>query len=281
MQDAVHAVKRAAIAVVVGLVLGLAPGAPARAGTDVPSPAAGDGAPVLSLPSPVGPLTYTPGRGARLGDTNLTLGGYSNLNLTRDDGGPALLSLDDLSLFVIWDPHPRVHLFSELEFEDLVQVDDHGRGGTNNWSFNAERLFGDVTLTDELSVRVGKFLTPVGRWNVIHAQPLVWTTSRPLATLLPFDPHTTGAMLSGWIPSPGGGLTYAAYGQFADQFDPSVEPQLASRSGGARLEYTAWSGWSVGASYLAFSPDQPGRPRGCRGRTSSASTPSCATGPSR
>jgi hypothetical protein len=210
MQDAVHAVKRAAIAVVVSLALGLAPGAPARAGADVSSPATGDGVPVLSVPSPVGPLTYTPGRGARLGDTNLTLGGYSNLNLTRDDGGPALLSLDDLSLFVIWDPHPRIHLFSELEFEDLVQVDDHGRGGTNNWSFNAERLFADVTLTDELSVRVGKFLTPVGRWNVIHAQPLVWTTTRPLATLLPFDPHTTGAMLSGWIAALGGGLSYAA-----------------------------------------------------------------------
>jgi hypothetical protein len=258
MQDAVHAVKRTAIALIVVLALGLGRGTPTCADTDVSSPATGDVVPVLSVPSPVGPITYTPGRGARLGDTNLTLGGYSNLNLTRDDGGPALLSLDDLSLFVIWDPHPRVHLFSELEFEDLVQVDDHGRGGTNNWSFNAERLFGDVTLTDELNVRVGKFLTPVGRWNVIHAQPLVWTTSRPLATLLPFDPHTTGAMLWGWIPTSGGGLSYTAYGQFADQLDPSVEPQLASRSGGGRLEYTARSGQSVGVSYLSFLPDQPG-----------------------
>ena len=133
---------------------------------------------MLDLPSPIGRLTYTPGRGVHVGDTGVTLGGYSNLNLSRDDGGPGLLSLDDLSLFFVWDPHPRFHLFSELEFEDLVQVDDHGHVATDVWTFTAERLFADVALTDRLSLRVGKFLTPVGRWNVIHAQPLVWTTTR-------------------------------------------------------------------------------------------------------
>ena len=201
-----------------------------------------------------GRLTYTPGRGARLGDTGLTLGGYSNANLTREQDAPWQLGLDDLSFFVIWDPTARIHLFSELEFEDLLQIDGHGRGGTDNWNFTAERLYGDFTLTDALGVRIGKFLTPVGRWNVIHAQPLVWTTSRPLATLLPFDPHTTGAMLFGSLGAARGALGYALYGQCVNQLDPSVEPQTAERSVGARLDYTAWGGWSVGASYVAFSP---------------------------
>jgi hypothetical protein len=216
----------------------------------VPNP---DGeAPILTLPSPLGPITYTPGRGAHCGNTGLTLGGYSSVNLTRDDGGPARLDLTTASLFVIWDPLPRLHLFSELEFEHLLQVDDHGHGGTNGWAFNAERLYGDLTLSDRLSVRLGKFLTPVGRWNVIHAPPLVWTTSRPLATLLPFDPHTTGAMLSGTVTAPRGGLTYSLYGQLTDQLDRRLEPQLADRDAGGRLEYAAWNGWSVGASYLGF-----------------------------
>jgi len=259
MQDALHVVKQAALTVVCAVALVLAALVPAAAGADVADPTGTDETPVLSLPSPIGPLTYTPGRGARFGDTRFTLGGYSNVNLTREHGAPALLSLDDLSFFAIWDPHPRVHFFSELEFEDLLQVDGHGRGGTNNWNFTAERLFGDFALTDQLAVRVGKFLTPVGRWNVIHAQPLVWTTSRPLATILPFDPHTTGAMLTGWAGAPGGTVTYAAYGQVVNQLDPSVEPQLAHRSAGARLEYTAWGAWSVGASYSTFSPDEPRR----------------------
>jgi hypothetical protein len=209
-------------------------------------------APVVSIASPVGELSYTPGRGARLGDTGLTLGGYSNLNVTRNEGGPALLSLDDVSLFVGWDPTPRFHLFSELEFEDLVEVDDHGRGGTNGWTFTAERLYGDLLVSDSLVFRLGKFLTPVGRWNVIHAQPLVWTTSRPLATTLPFDPHTTGAMLSGTVAGRAGTVDYTAFGQFTNALDPAPEPQLQDRAGGARLEYTAPAGWSVGGTYLAF-----------------------------
>jgi hypothetical protein len=206
--------------------------------------------PVFELPSPVGTMGYTPGRGLRVGETGLTLGGYTNLNLTRPDGGPATFSLDDLSFFVTWDPTPRIHLFSELELEDLVDVDDQGHRGS--YTYTTERLYGDLELSDSLGLRVGKFLTPVGRWNVIHAQPLVWTTSRPLVTEVPFDPHTTGAMLSGSLFRDQSGLTWAVYGQATDQFDRAPTAQPADRSGGGRLEYTAGGGWSVGGSYLAF-----------------------------
>lgn len=260
MRDACQAVKRAARTVGLALILPLLAWAPAHAGGDDPYALAPttDQRALVSWPSPIGPFTYTPGRGLRLGNTGFTLGGYTNVNLTRDEGGPGRLGLDDLSFFAIWHPHPRVHFFSELEFENLLAIDTRGRGGTNGWYYNTERLFGDLLLSDQVALRLGKFLTPVGRWNVIHAQPLVWTTSRPLATRLPFGPHTTGALLSGWLDAPKGTLTGAMYGQFVDQLDPSVEAQMANRSCGARLEYGAWSGWSIAASYLAFSPDAPG-----------------------
>jgi len=213
------------------------------------SGAPGGELPIGSLPSPVGAIAYTPGRGLRVGDTGLVLGGYTNLNLTRDEGGPVRFSVDDLSLFVSWHPVARLHLFSELELEDLVDIDSHG--GHSPSTFTAERLYGDLAVSDQLGVRVGKFLTPVGRWNVIHAQPLVWTTSRPLVTEVPFDPHTTGAMLFGLLFPAAGGVSWSLYGQFTDQFDPVPVPQPARRSGGARLDYAAPGGWSVGASYLA------------------------------
>jgi hypothetical protein len=173
--------------------LALAVGAAAAASPQLPYSVAESSETSLAQSSPIGALTYTQGRGLHVGDTGFTLGGYSNVNLLRDEGHRAALKLDDLSFFVIWDLTPRLHLFSELELEDLVAVDDHGQGGTNNHVFIVERLHGDVNLSDQINIRLGKFLTPVGRWNVIHAQPLVWTTSRPLATLLPFDPHITGA----------------------------------------------------------------------------------------
>ncbi len=208
---------------------------------------------LFSLSSPAGPIAYTPGRGLHVGDTGLTLGGYSSINLERPEGGPARLTLDDLSVFIIWDPSPRFHFFSEQEFEDLLEVDDHGRGGTVNYTHSVERLYGDFTAADAFTVRVGQFLTPVGRWNVIHAQPLVWTTSRPLATLVPFAPQTTGAMVFGSFFPRTGSLTYSLYGQFVNTLDAEPEaPQAADRSAGARLEYWSDTGGSVGASYYGF-----------------------------
>src|SRR5207245_5349163 len=88
--------------------------------------------------------------------------------------------------------------------------------------------------------------------NLIHARPLVWTTSRPLVTELPFDRFTTGAMLFGSRFPGTGTLTYSLYGQFTDQFDAEPEPQAVDRSVGGRLEYASLGGWSVGGSYLSF-----------------------------
>jgi hypothetical protein len=259
MQETRHSVKnppcefaRAAVLGTAIFLLSLAPAPAAEPQAPLPQ-AELPGTAILLLPSPVGPLAYTPGRGLRVGETRVTIGGYTNINLIRDEGGPANLKWDDLSLFTIWDPLPRLHLFSELEFEDIVQVDDHGRGGTVDHVFTVERLYGDVAASEYLNVRFGKFLTPVGRWNVIHAQPLVWTTSRPLVTLLPFDTHVTGAMLFGTLLPQTSAFTYSVYGQFLNEFERLPEEQQADRSAGLRLEYGVREGWACGASYQSFS----------------------------
>lgn len=199
--------------------------------------------------SPVGEVRYAPGRGLQLPDAGVMLGGYSNLNLVRDEGRPAQLGMDDLSVLVTVDPTPRLRIFSEIEFEDLFQVDDTGAAGNPEWRFTAERLYADVSASDALNLRVGKFLTPVGEWNVIHAQPLVWTTSRPLATELPFDPHTTGVMVYGTFFPASGLVSYALYGQPTNAFDRVPAPSPADRGAGGRLAFTGADGWTVGTSY--------------------------------
>lgn len=247
-----HQVGRCVLIVAAALLVGF--GAPAAATEPVaplPVPESGEVA-VYSVASPGGNLDYTPGRGLRVGNTGLTLGGYADAFLNRNEGGPADLGVDDLSVFVIWDPIPRFHFFSELEGEDLVHVDDHGHGGTNESTFLAERLYGDLIGSDRVALRLGKFLTPVGRWNVIHAQPLVWTTSRPLTTLLPFDAHSTGAMVFGSVLPDDSTLSYSVYGQFVNSLDPQADqPHPSDRSAGLRLAYDPSTNWSLGASYLA------------------------------
>src|SRR4051812_42614122 len=171
------------------------------------------------------------------------------------EAGRPSAELDVLSFFVIWDPHPRLHVFSELEYKDALQIDQHGHlSGAEN-SLTADRLFADVRITDLLNVRAGIFRTPVGRWNVIHASPLVWTTEQPLTTERPFDPNVNGVMLFGSLFPRGGVLTYSLYDQYAPPLEGDPEFRPAQHSAGARLEYTADAGWSVGASYLAARRD--------------------------
>ena len=207
--------------------------------------------PLLALDTPVGVLAYAPGRGLRVGDTGLWLGGYAAADAVRDEGGPGEFSLEALSLFVVWTPTSRLRLFSELELEDPLVVDTEG-DSTARAGFTVERLYGDAIASDALTVRGGKFLTPVGRWNVIHAAPLVWTTSRPLVTELPFDQHTTGAALLGTFFLGHDTLSYTVYGQPAGSFDEVDQPQVADHSVGARLEWDRGADLSLGSSYLAF-----------------------------
>jgi hypothetical protein len=202
-----------------------APMAPVEAGEE----------PLTSWSSPVGALSYTPGRGFRVGDTGLTLGGYSNLTLLRDEGKPARLSLEDLSLFVIYEPIQRLRFFSELEYADVFDVDDQGHVESREESASVERMYLDVEVSDAVNLRGGIFLTPVGRWNMIHAAPLVWTTSRPLTTERPFDPNVTGVVLSGSLFPSSGILTYDVFDQFAGPIEGNPDFDPADHSAGARL----------------------------------------------
>ena len=220
---------------------------PASPADHPPSPPTSEAqASLLSLPTPIGAVRYTPGHGLRVGDTGLTLAGYGAVDLLHEEGGATTFRVENADLFVIWDPLARVHLFSEIDMVDQENPHEQRR------TFLTDRLFGDFAGFDWLNLRVGKFLTPVGRWNLIYARPLVWTTSRPLVTELPFDPFTTGVMLFGSVFPRTGTLTYSVYGQVIDQFSAEPEPQPVDRSVGGRLEYASLGGWSVGGSYLAF-----------------------------
>src|SRR5438094_8400016 len=243
-----------ALLVVAVVLICASPAAPAD---DPPAPPAGGAqASLLSLPTPIGAVRYTPGHGLRVGDTGLTLAGYGAIDLLHEEGGATTFRVENADLFVIWDPLARVHLFSEIDMVDQENPHEQRR------TILTDRLFGDFAGFDWLNLRVGKFLTPIGRWNQIHARPLVWTTSRPLATTLPFDPYVTGAMLFGSRFPRAGTLTYSLYGQFTNSFDVEPPAQPMDRGVGGRVEYASFGGWSVAGSYLDFTALPGGREAG-------------------
>jgi hypothetical protein len=217
--------------------------------SDVPSPEA---RPVFVQPSLIGDLEYRAGRGLRVGDSALTVGGFSTLlGEAKESGGRTRFTLDDLNLFLLFDPTPYFHIFSELGLENLVELGDSDIHPEPRDGLAVERLYADLNLGDRLNVRFGKFLTPVGRWNEIPAEPLLWTNSRPLVTEGPFDEQVTGAMLWGSFFPADASVTYKVYGQFFDPLDPDPRIPPAHRSAGARLEYSSLAGWGIGTSYLA------------------------------
>lgn len=201
--------------------------------------------------TPLGRLSYQAGRGVRVGETGLVLGGFVTTEVERQEEGDSRGGLDSVNLLVFLDPVPFAHLFTELEWGPLAQLERGQEGVHSNTNVTVKRLYLDFGTSDVVNVRFGKFLTPIGRWNVAPREPLLWTTSDPLIVEKVFDNTATGAMLFGSVFPRGGALSYSLYGSFLDQPDVDRDEVSATDSVGAHLEWASLAGWTVGASYFA------------------------------
>lgn len=175
-----------------------------------------------ALATAAGPLagaTYTLGRGLTLPAWDFTLSGYTSLVARNPEHADASLDLRDLSFFAIWRPAPRWQLFTEFEVEHLLVLDDTGLQ-QDDIELAVERLYVDYALTPGATVRVGRYLTPFGRWNQIHADPLVWTVSRPLVTQLAIPDHGSGGAVLGSRMLGAGALDWIAWFDDSEDFDP-------------------------------------------------------------
>jgi hypothetical protein len=201
--------------------------------------------------SPIGPLTYRSARGFSIGDTGLNIGGFTTAEFDRNEGEALNVSLDNFNFLVLYEPIDRFRIFSEIEIGNLFSYEVHGDTDSAP-SFTTERLYGELSLADAFNVRFGKFQTPVGRWNLVPAEPFIWTASNPVLVDTAFDEHTTGVALFGTFFEPRGTVEYWVYSQVIDPLNPGDTPPPANRNVGSRLAFTE-SGrrWSIGTSFLA------------------------------
>jgi len=218
----------------------------------VPEPVEGAGAELGEAPIlAAGPIEYRPGRGLHLGNSGLTIGGFTNVKTEYTDQSGGEFSLDLLNFFIIFDKIPRFRAVAELQLKDIFSVTSDA-AGAQDFAFDVRRLFGDFTVADALHIRAGTFLTPVGYWNLILAPPLTWTTEAPLIVEENFfQQTTTGAMAYGATGLGPGFLNYALFSQFLDPLadDPDLDPPDVTA--GARLVYDTGPGWSAGATFQA------------------------------
>jgi hypothetical protein len=254
--DPITSPGRLARRLLLGLVLGLA--LPSLAGaqtvgtqTALPiEPEAAGQAPVFSFDSPIGALEYRAGRGLQFGRTGLTVGGFSVVEFDDEEHGDLVVELDSVTFLVLLEPIDALRIFAEVEIGGLANYYADGDDFDHDPDAVVERLYMDWGQSDALNVRLGKFQTPVGRFNLVPAEPFVWTSSDPVQIDTAFDEHQTGVALFGTSYPGGNPLRYWLFGQVVDPFD--ADEDAADRSAGARLEFGGPLGdWSIGGSLLA------------------------------
>lgn len=189
---------------------------------------------------------------------NFRLGGYSSAGINVHPGGKTEGALNEVSLILSWENSSRFRFFSELGLERPLSFNEDDAHAGKDFHFNLERLYVDYNLSDTLNLRAGRFLTPAGRWNLVHAAPLVWTSLRPLATSRLFPVSTNGLMFYGATPLANNALEYSFFVEgLKDQIHDQGEIPYKDTKG-ARVTLSGKVNW--GLSFLEFREDIPGSP---------------------
>lgn len=180
----------------------------------------------------------------------LAAGGYAAVTL-RVSPGDSVDSDPELNeaavaLLLSGTPWRRLSYFAEIEAASVSRETFTGRED-ERW-LEVERAYLELAASDALRLRVGRFLTPVGQWNEVHAAPLTWTAGRPLTTYRAFAKSTTGAMVAGQFALGPRDAGYAVW--VAPGIAPEGEGEESTflRAAGARGAFELVRGLHVGFS---------------------------------
>ena len=120
------------------------------------------------------------------------LSGYAKLATGSPNNAPTALELDDLSLFVSGKFNRWFNPFLEAEAYSIPLWEEGHGAQFNSTQLVIERLYNDIQVTENDTLRAGKFLAPINHWNIIHAAPLVWTSNRPVTSTYSRANYITG-----------------------------------------------------------------------------------------
>jgi len=192
---------------------------------------------------------YRLGQGTLLGK-NFFLSGYGNFVLDAPRNGPMAVSVDDLSLFVSGQVNRWANPFFEIELSGATLFQQGSEPRSGGYVI-PERVYNDARVTESDTLRVGKMLSPVGDWNLIHAAPLVPTSTRPLTTYRGFSEYTSGVS---WLHenSQGGGPDWQLYWQPGNEWSQrpdSIAPRHYHNVWGAHVNWPMGLSDKVGFSF--------------------------------
>lgn len=197
------------------------------------------------------PWQYRLGQGLRIGESEFYLGGYLGINYYDDARERNYFEFDDLSFFLFGDIGEKVRFFSEVEDDEFYEIDTSGNSESEK-SWQIERLYADYLHSDTLNVRAGKFLTPIGTWNEVHADPLTWTVSRPPITEAAFPEFVTGLQFYGNFIFGDEDFSYLLMGQNDESIDEWTGYRKTHSLAGIKLKWFGSPGFHIGVPLLYY-----------------------------
>lgn len=145
-------------------------------------------------------VEYELGQGWQTGHYHLS--GYANIEVINRFGIPSRLDLDDLSLFAAGRINRWINPFTEVELSKHTLI--RQGGGATQGDFIVERFYNDLLFSEHETLRIGKILTPLGDWNLVHAAPLIPIITRPYTTARGFAAYVSGV---NWMHDPENGVS--------------------------------------------------------------------------
>jgi hypothetical protein len=150
---------------------------------------------------------------------------------------------------------PRLTYF--VEVEGVSSSHENFTGRQEDEALALERLYAEYTVRDAFRLRVGRFLTPIGQWNELHAEPLTWTSVRPLATYRSFAKSTTGLLAAGEVALGTHDAGYALYAAPLGSHAHDPDEVEFARAFGGRAAIALRPGVWLGASAASLRETRP------------------------
>lgn len=140
---------------------------------------------------------YTLGEGYKIGSLPLYIGGYFSADYQHiSERNLNKFRIDDIAFL----GYGSVNKFSYMAEFEFKQFYINEWGGISNHTFNkqlhTERLYVNYDYDENIALRVGKFNSPIGYWNMMPINVLRDTTSNPIVNLILYPKYTTGVDVS-------------------------------------------------------------------------------------
>ncbi|MDD5158150.1 hypothetical protein [Sulfurimonas sp.] len=159
---------------------------------------------------------YKMGQGVKVNEM-LNIGGYFSTEFESNRSSDSV-ALEDIAVIAYGDLHPMLSYLVELESAGFYRKNLSDDSHSSDKNFHIERLYGDLWISNEVNIRFGKQIAPIGYWNREPINVLRDTTSNPLYSMLLFPRFLTGIDINGFIPKVDG-VKYHLFGQNNNDLD--------------------------------------------------------------